>query len=170
MTQTIPATLITYGVIVANIALVIVTWWYTRATQAMAEVMRKDYAARNTPVLDVRHGFTPSPDGRPFTCVATIRVINKGVVPTRIEEVLLCVGSSVKVQQRELILGIGEDHPIDARLKIGDFAVERLGTGERADLVAEVRYIGIEGQRVTKKVTFPYPWGERPSDAATPDP
>ena len=170
MTQTIPATLSTYGAIAANIALVIVTWWYTRATRAMAEVMRKDYVARNTPVLDVGYEYALSPDGRPFTCVATVWVINKGGVPTRVEKVLIRVGSAVKSQKDELILGIGEKHPIDARLTAKDFVVERLETGERAELVAEVRYIGIEGRQVTKKVTLPYPWGKRPSDAATPDP
>jgi hypothetical protein len=163
-----PTTLTNLGLAVATFALVVVTLIYTRATRKMADVMRADYVARNSPVLDVIHEFLHNPRGEMFTCAATFTLVNRGLVPIRVEEAIVRLGDNIMSEQRELILGIGERHPIQLRLRAADFAVE-VFERRPAELVVEVRYVDLEGRTLTKRVPL-HPWGQRGTQDATPNP
>ena len=153
-----PTTLTNLALVAATFALVVVTLIYTGATRKMADAMYKDYATRNTPLLDVTYDFTPG--DRPFRYPATITLINKGAVAIRIEEALIRVGDKVLSRRGALILGTGESRPIELTIDMDDVALERL-EGRQPDVVAEVRYIGFEGRPKTEILPLPRPWEER---------
>ncbi len=153
-----PTTLTNLLLAVATFALVVVTLIYTGATRKMAGAMYKDYATRNTPLLDVRHHFTSG--GRPFRYRATITLINKGAIAIRIEEALIRVGEKELARQGALILGTGESRFIELTIDMGDVTLER-EEGRQPDVVAEVRYIGFEGRPKTETFPLPRPWVEQ---------
>ena len=155
-----PIVVANLGLALTTFALVIVTLVYTMATRKMANTMWTDYVARNTPLLDLKHEFTPLDGGKPFTYHATIMLINKGAVAIRVNEILIRIGETDLSKQGGVILGIDECRTIGIKFTLHDFGWETLQRGE-AEFVAEVRYIGFEGRLLTQRFPLPRPWGER---------
>jgi len=155
-----PIVVANLGLALTTFALVVVTLIYTMATRKMADTMWADHVARNTPLLDLTHEFLSLSGDKPFTYLATIILINKGVVAIRVDEILIRIGETDLSKEGGVILGIGERRTINIKFTVHDFAWETLQRGE-AEFVAEVRYMGFEGRLLTQRFPLPRPWDER---------
>jgi len=153
-----PIVVVSLALVAANVVLICVTWRYTRATRMMADVASKDYVARNTPLLEVAHGFSPGEE--PFRYCGTVTLINRGAVAIQVEEVRIRIGETELSRQGPMILGIGDRRAIELTIDIADAGWEQM-QGREADFVAQLRYIGFEGRPQSATFPLPRPWRER---------
>lgn len=74
-----------WALIIANIALVVVTWLYTRHTKKMADIMYKDYELRITPHYELKCEIDEENNER---VVGRALITNTGSVPIYIKNAI----------------------------------------------------------------------------------
>lgn len=78
------------GLLVANVVLATITFFYMQHTKKMANTMYKDYELRTTPLADtkilIERGYGPvsPPQERPRILIFTIKIKNLGYIQMRI--------------------------------------------------------------------------------------